>query len=79
MSRPDLLPQARAGWRDQGGVVEINNHQNVNVAPDPAVLAADQNLIREAILILRNLGVPAAKDLDEADFKALTEPKSGQG
>ena len=60
-------------------MVEINNHQNVNVTPDPAVLAADQNLIREAILILRNLGVPAAKDLDEADFQALPEPKSGQG
>jgi hypothetical protein len=71
--------KARAGWRDQGAVVEINNHQNVNVAPDPAVLAADRNLIHEAILILRRLGVPAAVELDEADFRALPEPKSDQG
>ena len=68
--------KARAGWRDQGAVVEINNHQNVNVAPDPAVLAADRNLIREAILILRKLGVPAAVELDEADFRALPESKT---
>ncbi len=60
-------------------MVEINNHQNVNVAPDPSVLAADQNLIREAILILRRLGVPAAVEVDEADFTALSEPKRGQG
>ena len=60
-------------------MVEINNHQNVNVAPDPAVLAADRNLIREAILILRRSGVPAAVELDEADFRALPEPKSDQG
>jgi hypothetical protein len=37
------------------------------------------NLIREAILILRRLGAPAAVELDEADFKALSEPKRGQG
>ncbi len=71
--------KARAGWRDQGPVVEINNHQNVNVAPDPAVAVADQNLIREAILILRRLGAPAALEMDEADFRALPEPKSDQG
>ncbi len=71
--------KGRAGWRDQGPVVEINNHQNVNVAPDPATLVADANLIREAILILRRLGAPAAVDLDEADFKALSEPIRGQG
>ena len=40
--------KCRAGWRDHGPVVEINNEQNVRVAPDPAALAADQNLIREA-------------------------------
>jgi hypothetical protein len=59
----------------------------VHVAPDPAALAADRNLIREAILILRRLGAPAAVEfgapaaveLDEADFKALSEPKRGQG
>ena len=28
---------------------------------------------------LRKLGVPAAVELDEADFKALPEPKRGQG
>ena len=71
--------KARAGWCDQGAVVEINNHQNVNVAPDPAVLAADRNLIREAILILRQHGVPAAVELDEADFKALPELRNRQG
>jgi hypothetical protein len=71
--------KARAGWRDQGPVVEINNQQNVRVAPDPVDLAADRNLIREAILILRRLGVPAAVELDEADFRALSEPKRGQG
>jgi AcrR family transcriptional regulator len=71
--------KARAGWRDQGPAVEINSQQNVHVAPDPAALAADRNLIREAILILRKLGVPAAVELDEADFKALPEPKRGQG
>jgi hypothetical protein len=57
--------KARAGWRDQGPIVEINNHQKVNVAPDPAVLAADRNLIREAIQILRSHGVPAAVELEE--------------
>ncbi len=60
-------------------MVEINNHQNVRVAPDPATLVADANLIREAILILRRLGAPAALELDEADFKALPETKSGRG
>ncbi len=71
--------KARAGWRDQGPIVEINNEQNVNVAPNPMELAADQNLIREAILILRRLGAPAALEMDEADFRALSEPKSDQG
>jgi hypothetical protein len=54
-------------------VVEINNHQNVNVAPDPAVLAADRNLIREAILILRRSGVPAAVELEETEFRKLPD------
>jgi hypothetical protein len=68
--------KARAGWRDQGPIVEINNQQNVHVAPDPAVAAADRDLIRDAILILRRLGVPSARELDEAEFRALPEPKS---
>jgi hypothetical protein len=57
--------KARAGWRDQGPAVEINSQQNVHVAPDPAALAADRNLIREAIQILRSHGVPAAVELEE--------------
>ncbi len=71
--------KARAGWRDQGPVVEIHNEQNVRVRPDPATLVADANLIRKAILILRRLGAPAALELDETDFRALPEPKRGQG
>src|SRR5580704_12355278 len=71
--------KARAGWRDQGPAVEINSQQNVHVAPDPAALAADRNLIREAILILRRLGAPAAVEFGAPAFKALSEPKRGQG
>jgi hypothetical protein len=67
--------KARAGWRDQGPIVEINNQQNVNGAPDPAVAAADRDLIRDAILILRRLGVPSAQELDEAEFR-VPEAKS---
>jgi hypothetical protein len=67
------------GWRENEPLVAINNHQNVHVAPDPAGLAADRNLIREAILILRRLGAPAALELDEADFKTPWEPNGGQG
>ncbi len=70
-----FLLKARAGWRDQGPVIEIHNEHNVRVAPDPLTLAADHNLIREAILILRRLGAPDVMDLDEADFRALPEPK----
>src|SRR5580704_12547538 len=40
--------KCRAGWRDQGPVVEINNEQNVNVVPNPMELAADRDLIRDA-------------------------------
>jgi hypothetical protein len=66
--------KARAGWRDQGPVVEINNQQNVRVAPDPVDLAADRNLIREAIQILRSHGVPAAVELEETEFRKLPDP-----
>ncbi len=67
------------GWRENEPMVEINNHQNVRVAPDPATLVADANLIREAILIFKRLGAPDAQELEEADFKALPETKRGQG
>ena len=66
--------KARAGWRDQGPAVEINSQQNVHVAPDPAALAADRNLIREAIQILRSHGVPAAVELEETEFRKLPDP-----
>jgi hypothetical protein len=63
--------KCRAGWRDQGPMVEIKNTNQVNVAPDPAVLASDLNRIRDAIKILRSLGVPDTLEMDEADFRAL--------
>jgi AcrR family transcriptional regulator len=66
--------KARAGWRDQGPAVEINSQQNVHVAPDPAALEADRNLIREAIQILRSHGVPAAVELEETEFRKLPDP-----
>jgi hypothetical protein len=46
----------------------------VHVAPDPAALAADRNLIREAIQILRSHGVPAAVELEETEFRKLPDP-----
>ena len=64
--------KARAGWRDQGPIVEVNNQQqNVRVTVDPAVLAGDVSLIRDAILMLKSLGVSAAQGLDAADLKRL--------
>ena len=64
--------KVRAGWRDQGPIVEVNNQQqNVHVAMDPAVLAHKGGLLRDAILMLKGLGVSAVQDFEEPDFKAL--------
>jgi hypothetical protein len=47
--------------------------------PNPMELVADRDVIRDAIRILRSLGVPSTLEMDEADFRALPELKSGKG
>ncbi|MGO9056956.1 MAG: hypothetical protein ACLQU2_06160 [Candidatus Binataceae bacterium] len=43
---------------------------------DPAVLASKVRLLVDAILMLKSLGVSAAMELDEADFRTLPAPNS---
>jgi hypothetical protein len=58
----------------------VHNENNAKVeTPDLDVLMGKAKLLRDAIVVLRDLGVPAAMELDEADLKALPEPKNGQG
>ena len=69
--------KARAGWRDQGPIVEVNNQQqNVRVTVDPAVLAGDVSLIRGAIRMLKSLGVSAAQEFEDVPFEVLPAPKT---
>jgi hypothetical protein len=62
--------KARAGWRDQGPIVEVNNQQqNVQVRMDPAVLAGKVTLLRDAILLLKSHGIPVARELERRTLR----------
>ena len=73
--------KARAGWRDHGPIVEVNTapqQNNTNVKIDLDLLMGRVNLLRDAIKVLRDLGVPVAQELEEielsnVDFKAWSE------
>ena len=74
--------KARGGWRDHGPIVEVNTvpqQHNTHVNIDLDVLMGRVNLLRDAIKVLRDLGVPVAQELEEielsnVDFKALPAP-----
>ncbi len=57
--------KARAGWRDQGPIVEVHNEQNnVKIEKvDLDELTGKAKLLRDTIQVLRDLGVPAALEL----------------
>ena len=75
--------KSRAGWRDQGPIVEVN--QTINSAPgingplEPGVLESRVQLLRERDRVLRELGVPVPIDLPESEFKALPPPPDRSG
>jgi hypothetical protein len=66
------------GWRENEPLINVHNEQHTHMAPDPAVLEADRNLIREAIQILRAHGVPAAVEFEEAEFRKLPDPNESK-
>ena len=60
--------KARAGWRDQGPMVEVNQNVTTGGTGESAELV---NLVRDAIAVLRDLKVPLAIDLPADAFKTL--------
>jgi hypothetical protein len=59
----------------QGPMVQVNQN-NLNKNSTPAELESKVNLLRDAIGVLRDLGVPSVIDLPESDFKALPAAKT---